>query len=135
MASSTDVVDRLERNLMGQGIYVERTAREDDTLHVEYETAAGGLARGDVGSVCSELVDAHETGWEPRDCRFWVFDTQGGFLGEWAVRAGWFRALRRGDISETDFSTLVLSTRQPAEEPPSEVPASWSGSESSSSTR
>jgi hypothetical protein len=82
------------------------------------------LTQGDVGNVCSELVDAHDDdGWEPMDCRFWVFETDGGFLGEWEVRAGWFRALDRGDLSATDFSTLVLSTRQPAEEPPAEMPA------------
>ncbi|QLD89943.1 hypothetical protein HWV07_13250 [Natronomonas salina] len=122
-----EVVDRLERNLMSLGVYVERHARQaaggGETLHVEYETAAAGLTQGDVGNVCTELVDAHQAGWEPEDCHFWVFETDGGFLGEWEVRAGWFRALDRGDISQTDFSTLVLSTRQPAEEPPAEMPA------------
>ena len=124
---AAEVVDRLERNLMSLGVYVERHALErgDDgaTLHVEYETAAAGLSRGDVGNVCTELVAAHDDGWEPVDCRFWVFETDGGFLGAWEVRAGWFRALDRGDLSETDFSTLVLSTREPGEEPPAEMPA------------
>ena len=124
---AAEVLDRLERNLMSLGVYVERGAVDDDgTLHVEYETAAGGLSRGDVGNVCTELVDAHEAGWEPRDCRFWVFETGGGFLGEWEARAGWFRALARGDLSETDFSTLVLSTRRPGDDPPAAVPA-WGG--------
>jgi hypothetical protein len=117
------VVERLERNLMSLGVYVERHAREPETLHVEYETAAAGLAKSDIGNVCSELRDAHEAGWEPSDCRFWVFDTDGGFHGHWIVRAGWLRALDRGDISETDFSTLVLSAREPAPEPPAEAPA------------
>lgn len=121
-----EVIDRLERNLMSLGVYVERHAREDDDgerLHVEYETAAAGLTQADVGNICTELVDAHREGWEPIDCRFWVFGTDGDFLGTWEVRAGWFRALERGDISETDFSTLVLSTRQPGEDPPAEMPA------------
>lgn len=117
------VVERLERNLMSLGVYVERHAREPETLHVEYETAAAALAKSDIGNVCSELRDAHEAGWEPNDCRFWVFDTEGGFHGQWVVRAGWLRALDRGDISETDFSTLVLSAREPAPEPPAEAPA------------
>jgi hypothetical protein len=137
-----EVVDRLERNLMSLGVYVEDHAVEvpadgdskadtdadaddDDepVIHLEYETAAGGLTQGDIGNVCSELVDAHEAGWEPQTVHCWVFNTDGGFHGEWEARAGWFRALERGDISQTDFSTLVLSTRQPAEEPPAEVPA------------
>jgi hypothetical protein len=150
---AAEVVERLERNLMSLGVYVERhtVEREGDrrdgdqrepsevasgeeprddprdgegpTLHVEYETAAAGLSRGDVGNVCTELVEAHGDGWEPVDCHFWVFGTDGGFLGSWEVRAGWFRALDRGDLSGTDFSTLVLSTRRPAEEPPAEMPA------------
>jgi len=116
------VVDRLERNLMSLGVYVERHARESETLHIEYETADAGLTKADLGNVCSELTDAHEAGWEPEDCRFWVFDTEGGFHGEWVVRSGWLRALDRGDISETDFSTLVLSAREPADDPPAPVP-------------
>jgi hypothetical protein len=122
MGSALEVVERLERNLMSLGVYVERHARESGTIHVEYETAAG-LTNGDLGNVCSELRDAHDAGWEPRDCRFWVFDTDGGFVGRWEVRAGWLRALDRGNLSETDFSTLVLSTREPADEPPAAVPA------------
>lgn len=127
MGSATDVVERLERNLMSLGVYVERHARESETIHVEYETAAAGLTTGDLGNVCSELLDAYENGWVPCDCRFWVFDTEGGFRGEWAIRAGWFRALDRDNISETDFSTLVLSTREPADDPPAEVPAFGDG--------
>ena len=82
------------------------------------DAAAGGLASGDIGNVCTELVEAYEDGWEPVDCHFWAFTTGGAgeFLGEWEVHEGWFHALDRGDISETDFSTLVLSTRRPADE-------------------
>ncbi len=124
MVSTAEVVDRLERRLMSLGVYVERHAVEatDDgeTLHVEYETAAGGLVSGDVGNVCTELVDAYEDDWTPQDCRFWAFETGGAgqFLGDWAVHEGWFHALERGDISETDFSTLVLSTRRRPDDPP-----------------
>jgi len=127
MVSTAEVVDRLERHLMSLGVYVERHAVEagDDgeTLHVEYETAAGGLAPGDIGNVCTELIDASDDGWTPRTCRFWAFETGGAgqFLGDWRVDPGWFDALDRGDISETDFSTLVLSTRRrPDDQPPSE---------------
>jgi len=130
---AAEVAERLKRNLMSLGVYVERHALERDdgeTLHVEYETADAGLTQNDIGNVCSELVEAHGDDWAPTDCRFWAFDTEGGFLGEWEVRAGWFRALDRGDISKTDFSTLVLSTRRPADEPPAETPA-WGPTPSS----
>ena len=123
MGSPPDIVERLERNLMSLGVYVERHALEDETLHIEYETSAGGLSKGDLGNVCSELRAAYQDGWTPSDCRFWVFDTEWGFHGRWGVDAGWLRALDRDDISETDFSTLVLSARDPAETPPAELPA------------
>ena len=124
MPTTAEVVDRLDRRLMSLGVYVERHAIEADEdgrrLHVEYETTAGGLASGDIGNVCTELIEAYEDGWEPLDCRFWAFSTDGAgdLLGEWEVHAGWFHALECGDISETDFSTLVLSTRRPADEEP-----------------
>jgi hypothetical protein len=124
MVSTAELVDRLERRLMSLGVYVERHDSEStddgERLHVEYETAAGDLASGDVGHVCTELVDAHEDGWEPRDCHFWAFavDGAGELLGDWAVREGWFHALDRGDLTETDFSTLVLSTRRRPESQP-----------------
>lgn len=105
------VVDRLERNLMAGGIYVERSVRDGETLHLEYETAAAGIPNDQIGAVCSELVDAQEAGWEPSDVHAWAFDLDGLFCGHWRAEAGWFRALDRGDLSETDFSTLVLSTR------------------------
>lgn len=120
---TAETATHLEMNLMSLGIYVERHAIESETLHVEYETANDGLTTGDLGYVCAELQSSHEAGWEPIDCHFWVFDTEFGFYGEWVVRAGWLRALERGDISETDFSTLVLSAREPADEPPAEMPA------------
>ena len=120
---ASEIAARLELNLMSLGVYVERHARESETLHVEYETADGGLTSADLGHVCTELRDAYEDGWEPIDCHFWVFDTEGGFRGEWTVRGGWLEALDRGNISETDFSTLVLSAREPADEPPAAAPA------------
>ena len=104
------LVNRLETRLMSQGVYVERTAFEDDTLHVEYETSAAGLPKGQLGTVCSELIDAHDAGWSPCDLHLWAFDLDGEFVGEWELRAGWLHALDRGNLSETDFSTLVLST-------------------------
>jgi len=119
---ASEIVARLELNLMSLGIYVERHARESGTLHVEYETADAGLTQADLGHVSTELRDAQDDGWEPEDCQFWVFDTEGGFHGKWLVRGGWLRALDRGNLTETDFSTLVLSAREPAEEPPAPVP-------------
>ncbi len=106
------LVDRLETYLMSHGIYLERSAHERETLHIEYETAVDGIPDPQLGRVCSELIDAHEAGWEPTDVHAWVFSLDGAFVGEWEVRGGWLRALENGNVSETDFSTLVRSTRE-----------------------
>ena len=102
MVSTAEVVERLDRRLMSLGVYVERHAREatDDgeTLHVEYETAAGGLASGDIGNVCTELVEAYEDGWEPVDCHFWAFTTGGA--GELLGHAGRLARLVDGDVDQ-----------------------------------
>lgn len=77
--------------------------------------------------------------WDPEDVHVWMFEDPGSRgeaggrgrrepagerpgadgavgsgdptqKGHYEVREGWFHALREGHLSETDFSTLVLST-------------------------
>lgn len=105
------VIDHLETNLMASGIYIERTSCVDEIVHIEYETAAEGIPNPQLGEICSELIHCYELGWEPRDIHAWAFDLEGSFCGYWRTDAGWFRALDRGDLTETDFSTLVVSTK------------------------
>jgi len=51
----------------------------------------------------------------PRGVEVWAFDNVDSeddreTKGHFEVHEGWFHALEAGHISETDFSTLVLST-------------------------
>jgi len=113
---AADLEERFER-LMGQGIYVTDVSHEDGALHVGHETvAAEGVPGREAGRILDVLVEAHREGeWEPTDVHGWVFEASEGAAdreqrGTWRAEKGWFHALEDGTISETDFSTLVLST-------------------------
>lgn len=118
---------------MSQGIYVTDCTRTEGTLHVGYETMAPGegVPQKEVGQLLNALLDlggvdtperdsvaAFERAgqWEPEDVQVWVFEGAGEAdedrpqRGRFEVREGWFHALAVGYLSETDFSTLVLST-------------------------
>ncbi len=103
----------LEDRLMSHGVYVTDYTEEEGTLHVRYETADGGdgVPKNEVGRLLNVLLDAREDGWEPTNVKGWVYDIDADDpRGSWEAREGWMHALEEGYISETDFSTLVLST-------------------------
>ena len=103
----------LEDRLMSHGVYVTDYTKDEGTLHVRYETADGGkgVPKDEVGRLLNVLLDAREDGWEPTDLTGWVYDIDDDDpRGTWEAREGWMHALEEGYISETDFSTLVLST-------------------------
>lgn len=116
---AADLEGRFDR-LMGQGVYVTDVTVEGGVLHVGHETLAErGVPKREAGRILDVLVEAHQQGeWEPTEVRGWVFeaDTEGAGddgreqRGTWRAEPGWFRALANGNLSETDFSTLVVST-------------------------
>ncbi|MFC7176565.1 hypothetical protein [Halosegnis marinus] len=128
--SPEELGDVLETHLMGEGLYVTNCERHEGAIHVGYESPAVGesVPRGQVGTLLRTLLDLAgietegrdlagipEVGeWEPEDVEVWVFEDADAddrvTKGHYEVREGWFRALERDDLSETDFSTLVLST-------------------------
>jgi hypothetical protein len=123
--------EALETHLMGEGLYVTNCERHDGAIHVGYETPAvgEGVPRTQVGTLLRLVLDLagietagrdvsgipEASEWEPEDLHVWVFSDEGEGddreqRGHFEVREGWFHALDRDDLSETDFSTLVLST-------------------------
>lgn len=102
-------LDSMADELMAFGIYVEHREVHDGDLHIEYETTrdGDGVPRREAGRICQYLREAD---WEPRTVHGWVFDTDGNERGSWHAKAGWFEALERDLISETDFSTLLISS-------------------------
>lgn len=120
----------LRTHVMADGLYVTNCERHDGAVHVGYESPVLGdeIPQTQVGTMLRALLDLAgietegrdpsgipESGaWQPEDVEVWAFeDTDGDertTAGHYEVREGWFRALDDGHISETDFSTLVLST-------------------------
>ena len=122
--------DVLETHLMAEGLYVTNCERHDGALHVGYESPGLGdeIPRTQVGTMLRLLLDlagidtegrdpsgVPEAGtWEPETVEVWAFDDadkdERTSSSHFEIREGWFRALEAGHLSETDFSTLVLST-------------------------
>jgi hypothetical protein len=116
--SNDALAERLEQRLMSHGIYVTNYTYHDGALHIGYETTTpgDGVPKNEIGRLLNVLLDAREDGWEPTDVHAWVYDIgddedeDAEPRGHWEAREGWMHALEAGHISETDFSTLVLST-------------------------
>lgn len=112
MVTDDELHERLEERLMSHGVYVTDFAVNEDGLHIKYETAAQGesVPHREVGRVLNVLLDAREDGWEPTTVHGWVTDLDDEERGSWRAKVGWIRALEDENLTETEFSQLVLST-------------------------
>lgn len=102
---------------MAEGVYVTDHTLTDGTFHIAYETASPeeGVPRSEMGYILQELLDAQADGWPATDVVVWVYDADEPAddrepKGKWETREGWFHAFDDDNISETDLSTLVIST-------------------------
>jgi hypothetical protein len=109
--------EHLEEHLMAEGVYITDYTVSEDTFHVAYETASPeeGVPRNEMGSILQELLDARERGWPATDVTVWVYDADEPSddrepKGKWETREGWFHAFENDNLTETDLSTLVIST-------------------------
>lgn len=112
-----DLGERLAEHLMAEGVYVTDHTVSEGRFHLAYETVSpeAGVPRNEMGSILQELLDAHDEGWPATDVVVWVYDAdepadERDPKGKWETRARWFRAYENGNLSETDLSTLVIST-------------------------
>ncbi|PSQ51442.1 hypothetical protein BRD20_10950 [Halobacteriales archaeon SW_8_65_20] len=129
--SETDIGSILESELASDGLYVTHCEHHDDTLHVGYESPGVNrqipqsqvgtflrafLALAGIETESGERRSMPDAGrWDPEPVEVWAFDNvddeaERETKGHFEIRAGWFHALDAGHLSETDFSTLVLST-------------------------
>lgn len=109
--------ERLEEHLMAEGVYLTDHTVSEGTFHLAYETVSPeeGVPRGEMGSILQELLDAHAEGWPATDVVVWVYDAdepadERDPKGKWETHEGWFHAYGNDNLSETDLSTLVIST-------------------------
>jgi hypothetical protein len=116
-APHQELGERLEEHLMAEGVYLTDYTVSEGTFHVAYETVSPeeGVPRNEMGSILQELLDAHAEGWPATDVVVWVYDADESAderdpKGKWETHEGWFRSYGNGNLSETDLSTLVIST-------------------------
>ncbi|MDZ7745134.1 MAG: hypothetical protein U5K28_00880 [Halobacteriales archaeon] len=126
-----DVAAILESELANDGLYVTNCEHHDGTLHVGYESPGVNrqIPQSQVGTILRAFLALAgietESGdglsipdagaWNPEPVEVWAFDNVDDdedreTKGHFEVHEGWFHALDAGYLSETDFSTLVLST-------------------------
>ena len=127
----------IEPTLRSYGISVEEVD-VDDPLSLTYMTAFPGreIHRQEIGRALNALIDRAEADvWEPVRVEATVVRSPGDPLGTWTAKGEWFDRLLEYELSETEFSTRVLSTVTHVEERTgTETSASESGAPSESGT-
>lgn len=118
----------IEPTLRSYGISVE-DVDAGDPLSVTYMTAFPGreIHRREIGRALNALIDRAEADvWEPVRVEATVVRSPEDPLGTWTAKGEWFERLLGDELTETEFSTHVLSTV-------SHVESEASGSEASGS--
>lgn len=121
MVDRPSVRQALENRLMGQGIYLTSWDRNGEILAVEYEVVVDHtvVTSDEVGRVVRtilEVVEEYEE-WTVPGIRATSLTTDGATRGSWQVEREWFELLH-DDLSEVEFSGLVLETIEHAGEQP-----------------
>lgn len=102
----------LEAAFRNNGISVE-SVEGGDPLTLTYMTAfpADRVHHGEVGRVCTALIDLYEAGeWDPVRVEVTVVRSPGDVLGTWHAEPDWFEGLADYRLSEEEFSAHVLDT-------------------------
>ena len=106
--SGDAVPGRLRDRLRSEGMRVTAAGEVDGALEIVYETTAPIVPPGQVGHVLSALRAFD--GYEPREVGATVVDREGRTVGVWSVRGAWMRALREGDLSESELAQRAVDS-------------------------
>jgi hypothetical protein len=114
MSDERDFEFRLESRLTSHGVYVQSVDEQDTGYAVEYESIAGDsegvIPHREVGRVINVFRDLHPDDWAGVRIDADVTDFEGNKLGSWHVDPDWIDRLHNGDLSEVEFSQLVVDT-------------------------
>lgn len=107
------VITGAEGELRSNGISVESIDTEGETVELAYLTAFPGesvnhLEVGRALRTFVERVAADE--WEPKRVEATVLRSDDDVQGTWHAEAEWFRKYDNYELSDEDFSELVLDT-------------------------
>jgi hypothetical protein len=118
MSDEHDFEFQVESRLTSHGVYVDEVDEGENHYDVTYESVAvdseGIVPHREVGRVINVFRDLHPDDWAGADIEAEVTDLEGDALGTWHVEAEWIDRLHNGDLSETDFSEMVIETIEPA---------------------
>ena len=112
MVTDEQLRERLDTRLLNHGLYLEKFESDEQALYLDYETATPGegVPHREIGHVLNLLLDASEEGWSVRDVHGTVYSLDGDERGTWHSEAAWMRAHEDGDLSQVEYSQLVLDT-------------------------
>ena len=105
-------IQGIEAELRSNGIHVE-SIEAGEPVDLTYMTAFPGteLDRGEVGRVCSTFIDLYENErWEPTRVDATVVRSADDVLAYWHADPEWIEDVASGELSEVEFSTLVVET-------------------------
>lgn len=108
---------RLEDELRSYGVDVE-SLETGECVDLTYTTAFPGdsVDHAEMGRALNALVDlASMDVWDPVRVEATVVRSPGDVLGRWHAEADWFERLSTYELSETEFSSLVLETLEETE--------------------
>lgn len=108
-----DAITGVEGDLRSNGISVEAIQTDDEAVRVEYLTAFPGVHvnHTEMGRVLTTFIDRAEAGeWDPVRVEATVLRHQDDVQGTWHAEAEWFRKYLDYELSDEDFSELVLET-------------------------
>ena len=107
----TDIMG-IEAELRSNGIHVE-SIDADEPVDLTYMTAFPGeeVDRGEVGRVCSTFIDLYENErWGPARIDATVVRSADDVLAYWHADPEWIEDVAGGELSEVEFSALVVET-------------------------
>lgn len=108
----------VEGELRSNGISVESLDTGDETVELVYLTAFPGesVNHTEIGRALRTFVGRVEADqWEPKRIDATVLRAEGDVQGTWHAEADWFRKYDRYELSDEDFSELVLNTLEGGE--------------------
>jgi hypothetical protein len=108
-----DAITGLEGELRSNGISVESLDTGGDTVELTYLTAFPDVRvnHSEMGRALSTFLDRAEAGeWDPVRVEATVLRSEEDVQGRWHAEAEWFRRYLGYELSDEDFSELVLET-------------------------
>jgi hypothetical protein len=114
-----DVISGLEGDLRSNGISVESLDTSGESVELVYLTAFPDVHVNhmEIGRVLNTFIDAAQADeWRPVRVNATVLRADDDVQGSWHAEESWFRRYLRYELSDEDFSELVLDTLSEGEE-------------------